>query len=82
MHSRKKGKSGSNLVTQNEKRDWVKYNAEETEKLVLKYAKAGNSSSEVGMILRDQHGIPNVKSICNKTILQMDNPFLLKYVNI
>ena len=67
MHSRKKGKSGSNLVIK-KPRGWIKYNAEETVKLVLKFAKADKRASEIGLILRDQYGIPRVKEVTGKTI--------------
>jgi small subunit ribosomal protein S15 len=68
MYSRKKGKSGSNLIVTDKVREWVKYNSEETIKLILKFAKAGKQCSEIGMILRDQYGIPSVKEVCKKTI--------------
>jgi len=71
MYSRKKGKSGSHLVIKKDNRTWIKYNSEETEKLVLKFAKATKKCSEIGLVLRDQYGIPNVKEICGKTIGQI-----------
>ena len=36
--------------------------------MVLKYAKDGNTPSQIGIKLRDQHAIPLVKPIINKTI--------------
>ena len=68
MYSRKKGKSGSSVIDKKENREWVKYNAEESTKLVLKFAKTGKRSSEIGMILRDQYGIPSIKELTGKTI--------------
>ncbi len=67
MHSRKKGKSGSTKPN-NSDSSWVIYSAEEVEKLVVKYKKSNKSTSEIGMILRDKYGIPNVKSITKKSI--------------
>jgi small subunit ribosomal protein S15 len=43
----------------------------EVEELVLKYAKEGLSSSQIGIKLRDQHSIPLVKSITKKSISQI-----------
>ena len=46
----------------------MKYKKGEIEKLIIKYAKEDKSSTEIGMILRDQYGIPLTKSITGKTI--------------
>lgn len=48
--------------------DWVESNPKEIENLIVELANAGNSKSEIGMILRDQHGIPSVKKATGKTI--------------
>jgi len=41
------------------------------EALVVKLAKEGNTASMIGQILRDQYGIPLVKSITGKSITQI-----------
>jgi small subunit ribosomal protein S15 len=41
------------------------------EALVIKLAKEGHSPSKIGIILRDQYGIPLVKPIMGKTITQI-----------
>jgi small subunit ribosomal protein S15 len=71
IHARKRGKSGSTRPMGRGSPRWVKYKKEEVEKLVVKYAKEGNSSAEIGMILRDQFGIPLTKRITGKTISQI-----------
>ncbi|MEM5820243.1 MAG: 30S ribosomal protein S15 [Candidatus Aenigmatarchaeota archaeon] len=48
-----------------------KYSKEEVEKLVIKLAKEGYMPSMIGLILRDSYGIPNVKEIVGKSILQI-----------
>ena len=50
---------------------WVKYKKKEVEDLVVKLGKEGNTSSKIGMILRDQYGIPDVKAITGKSITQI-----------
>ena len=40
----------------------------EIEELIVKYANEGMTSSQIGIKLRDQHAIPLVKPILNKTI--------------
>jgi small subunit ribosomal protein S15 len=67
MHSRDKGKSRSKKPAKRVP-SWAPYKGKDVEKLVLKYAKAGKSSSEVGLILRDAYGINSVKALTNKKI--------------
>jgi small subunit ribosomal protein S15 len=66
MHSRKKGKAGSKKPTAKAK--WITYSDKEVERLVLKLRKDGLEIPKIGLILRDQYGIPSVKQITNKTI--------------
>jgi len=70
MHSRKKGKSGSKKPAKKVP-SWAPYKDKEVEKLVVKFSKAGKSSSEIGMILRDNYGINSVKALAQKTIGQV-----------
>jgi ribosomal protein S15P/S13E len=67
MHSGAKGKSGSKRPLKKVP-TWVPYQEKEVEKLVIKYAKAGKSSSEIGLILRDVHGINSVKALTAKKV--------------
>jgi len=71
MHSRKKGRAGSKRPSTKTIPKWVRYKKEEIEKIVIKLAKEGNSTSKVGSILRDQFGVPSVKLITGKTISQI-----------
>jgi small subunit ribosomal protein S15 len=41
------------------------------ESIVIKLAKEGHSTSVIGTILRDQHGIPLTKPIAGKSITQI-----------
>jgi len=67
MHSRDKGKSGSKRP-ESKIPSWSPYKDKEVEKLVIKFAKAGETSSEIGMTLRDSYGISCVKTLTGKTI--------------
>jgi small subunit ribosomal protein S15 len=68
LHARKRGKAGSKKPSRKTPPKWVKYKKDEIEKLVVKLAKEGNSTSMIGLILRDQFGIPLVNKITGKTI--------------
>lgn len=60
MYSRKRGKSGSQKPAEI-KAPWVKYKQKEIEEIVIKLAKKGHQSAHIGLILRDQYGIPTTK---------------------
>lgn len=68
MHSRARGQSGSKKPLKQVKHSWVIHDAKEAEQLVVKLAKSGTKQSEIGMILRDSYGIPDVKTITNKKV--------------
>lgn len=68
MHSRDKGVSGSTKPSVKENPAWQSHKAAEVEKLVQKLAKDGNTPSRIGLILRDSYGIPDVQTVCNKSI--------------
>lgn len=46
----------------------TKIDAKEAQELVISLANAGHSQSKIGLILRDEHGIPNFKDLTNKSI--------------
>jgi len=71
MHSRKKGLSGSTKPVKKAVPSWTRYKAKEVEILVVKLSKEGKTSSEIGIILRDTYGIPDVKAVTKKSITKI-----------
>jgi len=71
MHSRKKGKSRSTKPSKKTVPVWLPYKAKEVELLVIKYGREGIPPSQIGLKLRDSHGIPDVKTITGKSITQI-----------
>ena len=71
IHARKRGKAGSKRPSRKTPPKWVRYKKNEIEKLVMKLAKEGNSTSMIGLILRDQFGVPSVGKITGKTISEI-----------
>jgi small subunit ribosomal protein S15 len=63
MHSRKGGKSKSVKPDREGVPEWVSYSKQEVEELILKLSKEGNNPSRIGLLLRDQYGIPDVRPI-------------------
>ncbi len=53
------------------KPEWIEYSTEEIEELILKLNKEGNSTSLMGVILRDQYGIPDVKLVTGMKITKI-----------
>jgi len=71
MHSRKRGKSGSKKPSKKVKPSWLRYKPKEIELLVVKLAKEGKTPSQIGLVLRDTYGIPDVKVAAEKKISQI-----------
>ena len=66
MHTRKKGKSRSRKPLSTAK--WVKVSKEKVSELVEKLSKEGVTQAKIGMVLRDQHGVPSVKAVLGKSL--------------
>ncbi|VVB88113.1 30S ribosomal protein S15 [uncultured archaeon] len=69
MHTRRKGQSGSKRPYRAEPPAWSNTNIEEIEKAIVQMANQGKSSSEIGMVLRDRHGVPDATLVTGKKIL-------------
>ena len=50
---------------------WVIYQPDEVKALIINLAREGKPQSEIGTILRDEHGIPLVKPIVGHGILKV-----------
>ncbi len=71
LHTHNHGKSHSTRPLELKKPSWVTQSPKEIEEMIVKYAKDGLTSSQIGIKLRDQHAIPMVKPIINKGITQV-----------
>ncbi len=65
VHSKKKKKNAK------EKPVWVEYKPQEIIEMIVDLANQGHSASEIGAILRDQHGVLDVRQATKKTILEV-----------
>ena len=70
MHSRMRGRSSSSKPMKKEAK-WVNLKPKEIEDIIVRYAKEGMQSAEIGIILRDSYGIPSVKLVTKKTLSQI-----------
>ncbi len=71
MHSRKKGQSGSTRPHLEENPDWVPLDEEEIKDLIIDLAKKGETASEIGIILRDQYGVPNAELAIGESVTEV-----------
>ncbi|KAF0986127.1 hypothetical protein HZS_7156 [Henneguya salminicola] len=71
MHSFGKGKSGSTLPYRRTLPPWVKISPREVTDMICKLAKKGLTPSQIGINLRDGHGIPQVRFLTKNKILRI-----------
>ncbi|MAF89578.1 MAG: 30S ribosomal protein S15 [archaeon] len=79
MYSRNKGKSGSERPLNRESPEWVTLSSAEVEKLVKKLSSEGVSPAQIGLRLRDEYGVPDVKALTGKrlsSIIESDDEAL------
>ncbi|ARM75813.1 30S ribosomal protein S15 [Acidianus manzaensis] len=68
---RSRGKSDSTRPVRTGSPKWVRFTREEVEMLVEELAKRGYQPSMIGVILRDQYGIPLVKQVTGKKMTKI-----------
>lgn len=68
LHTRSKGKSSSKKPLSASPPGWLAYKPEEIEAIIVKLAKQGSTSADIGRILRDSYGVPDVRQVLNKKI--------------
>jgi len=73
MHARRKGVSGSTRPLKSTVP--ITMTPEEVQKVVVELRNSGLSSSQIGIVLRDTYGIPDIKSVTKKswTEVRRDN---------
>jgi len=71
MHARRKGKSGSKRPLVTKSPEWVPVEADEIEETIARLATQGKRSAEIGLVLRDQYAVPNVRLATGKTVTEI-----------
>merc|ERR1712183_719404 len=71
MHSRGKGISQSALPYRRSVPNWLKLTKEDVEEQIVKLAKKGLTPSQIGVILRDSHGVAQVRFVTGNKILRV-----------
>ncbi|HIH44864.1 MAG TPA: 30S ribosomal protein S15 [Candidatus Methanoperedenaceae archaeon] len=68
MHTRRKGKSGSKKPYRSEPPKWSNVNQDEITGKIVELSEQGKSTSEIGLTMRDQFGVPDVSMATGKKI--------------
>merc|ERR1711893_165463 len=71
MHAPGKGISQSALPYRRSVPTWLKVTAEDVEEQIYKLAKKGLTPSQIGVILRDSHGVAQVRFVTGNKILRI-----------
>ena len=63
--------SGSALPYKRSSPSWLKITSQEVNDIIAKMAKKGLTPSQIGVLLRDNHGVAQVSSVTNSKILRI-----------
>merc|ERR1711937_547345 len=71
MHSKGKGIARRSLPYKRTAPSWVKQSAADCVKEISAMAKKGFTPSQIGVVLRDSHGIPQVRMVAGNKIVRI-----------
>merc|ERR1711939_980454 len=71
LHSKGKGIASSAIPYSRSVPTWFKSSPEEIKEQIFKLARKGLTPSQIGVILRDSHGVAQVKSVTGNKILRI-----------
>ena len=63
MHARKRGKASSTRPYRSQAPEWLSHDKKFVSKKVEELRRQGQTAATIGVILRDQYGVPNVKEV-------------------
>ena len=73
MHSKGKGASGSSRPHSKAPPEWSNSDKEEIEELIVQLSEEGHTNASIGTMLRDKHGVPDVRLVTGERISQTLN---------
>lgn len=71
LHSKGKGISSSATPYSRNAPAWQKLTSDQVVEQIIKLARKGHTPSQIGVLLRDSHGIPQVKVATGNKILRI-----------
>ena len=69
LHSKKKGKAGTKRPKSKTAPVWVGMEKSQMKETILKMAREGVPPVKIGLYLRDQHGVANLRGLLGMTLL-------------
>ncbi len=70
MHSKGKGSSGSKKPHSKSPPEWSNSDKKEVEEIIMQLSEQGHTNASIGSILRDKHGVPDVRLVTEERISQ------------
>ena len=70
MHSKGKGRSGSKKPHSKSPPEWSNSDKKEVEDIIMQLSEQGHTNASIGSILRDKHGVPDVRLVTEERISQ------------
>lgn len=71
VHARRRGTSRSRAPAREEAPEWQPVEKPEIKDIVVRLAREGRTGAYIGLVLRDQHGVPNVKLATGQTMTEI-----------
>jgi len=71
MHARRRGVSGSKRPVVSASPKWVPISGSEVEEQVVQLATQGLTMAKIGVVLRDQFGVPNIQLATGKSVREI-----------
>lgn len=71
VHTGRRGSSRSRPPTRDEAPEWQPVEKQEIVDTIVRLAREGRTGAYIGLVLRDQHGVPNVKLATGKTMTEI-----------
>lgn len=71
VHARRRGSSRSRPPAREEAPEWQPIEKQEIVDIVVKLAREGRTGAYIGLVLRDQHAVPDVRLATGKTMTEI-----------
>ncbi|OHT06623.1 40S ribosomal protein S13 [Tritrichomonas foetus] len=71
LHSPGKGISASTIPYRRTAPHWLQLSSEQVVQLICDYAKKGVRPSQIGQVLRDRHGVGQVKNVTGNKVIRI-----------
>lgn len=68
LHSKKKGKAGTKRPKSAAAPEWVGMKKSELEEIILKMAREGVPPAKIGLAMRDQYAVPNLRAVLGMSL--------------